>query len=95
VPLENGSPNLVRTLVRTMETWISPDLGIVVLSRYTSTDPRLTGENSSEIQKLDRSEPDPALFEIPAGYKIETVSLDPQEDRPAGSANTQQPSKQP
>jgi len=86
---DNNGTNIANVL----ETWRSPDLGIVVLFKHTSSDPRTTGESSSEIQQLDRSEPDPALFEIPAGYKIEIVSL-PQADPPGSSASAEQPAKQ-
>jgi hypothetical protein len=75
------------------EVWTSPDLKITVQASFTSTDPR-SSNTSIHIQKLDRSEPDPALFEIPADYKIETASI-PQADSPPGSANTEQRAKQP
>jgi hypothetical protein len=80
-------------IVNVQEEWISPDLNITVQGSFTSTDPR-SSNSSSEIQKLDRGEPDPALFEIPADYKIETVSV-PQADSAAGSTNTEQRAKQP
>ncbi len=51
------------------ETWISPDLKINVLSKFTSTYPG-SSQTISEIVRLDRNEPDAALFEIPADYKI-------------------------
>ena len=50
------------------KSWLSPDLKIVVLVKRCRD-----GEEDNivwEIQKLDRSEPDAALFEIPADYKI-------------------------
>jgi hypothetical protein len=51
------------------EKWVSPDLRIIVLDKYKNTK---TGsdETITEIRELDRSEPDAALFEIPADYKI-------------------------
>jgi len=92
LPHDNGD---AANIVTTLETWSARDLGIMVLFKYTSTDTRTTGESSNEIEKLDRCEPDAALFEIPADYKIEKVSLDPQADPPAVSATSQQPAKQP
>jgi hypothetical protein len=51
------------------EKWVSPDLKIVVLDKYRNSN---TGsdETVSEIRQLERTEPDAALFEIPADYKI-------------------------
>jgi hypothetical protein len=61
-------------IVNVEETWVSPDLKIVVFSKDTSTDPE-SDQITTEIQQLDRNEPDAALFEIPASYTItETTS---------------------
>jgi hypothetical protein len=62
---EDRNPNVVDV----QETWVSPDLKIVVFSKETSTDPN-SDQITREIRQLDRSEPNPALFEIPADYKI-------------------------
>jgi hypothetical protein len=64
-PDEDRGPNVVDV----QETWVSPDLKIVVFSKKTSTDPN-SDLITTEIRRLDRSEPNPALFEIPADYKI-------------------------
>jgi hypothetical protein len=66
IPSEGGRrPDIVYV----EEKWISPDLKIVVLSKGTSsTNPG--EETTTEIRELDRSEPDAALFEIPADYRI-------------------------
>jgi hypothetical protein len=45
------------------ETWVSPDLKIVLLDKNSDG-------TINEILDLDRSEPDAALFEIPTDYKI-------------------------
>ena len=44
-------------------------LKIIVLDEYQNTN---TGsdETITEIRGLDRSEPDPTLFEIPPDYKV-------------------------
>jgi len=76
------SPNFVEV----EEKWVSPNLKVVVLSKYTSTDPQSEG-GITEIRELDRSEPDAALFEIPKDYKIVTVKEGPQEDRPLAPAS--------
>jgi hypothetical protein len=49
------------------EYWYSEDLRLNMLAIHK--DPR-TGEQTTTVTQLDRSEPDPAIFEIPSGYKI-------------------------
>ncbi len=58
------------------ETWYSPELQLMVLTK--SRDPR-SGETSYRLTNLNRSEPDHALFEIPADY---TVTKNPFPARP-------------
>lgn len=51
------------------ETWVSPEMKIIVVANYGGT----CGDGGiTEIRELDRSEPDAALFEIPADYKVVT-----------------------
>jgi hypothetical protein len=60
--LSNGDP--VRVVE---ETWTSTDLGIPLAS--TSDDPR--GQKiAMTVTDLQRAEPDPSLFKIPADYQI-------------------------
>ncbi len=49
----------------TRETWYSPDLKMDLSN--TETDP-LRGSRTMTVTSLTRSEPDPALFQVPAGY---------------------------
>jgi hypothetical protein len=49
------------------DTWTSPDLKIMM--RSTTDDPR-TGKTTTEVTELEQNEPDPALFQIPADYKV-------------------------
>jgi hypothetical protein len=49
------------------ETWYSPDLQLMVLTK--SRDPR-SGETSYRLTNLNRNEPDSALFEVPADYTV-------------------------
>jgi hypothetical protein len=51
------------------ETWESPELGIQVLNK--TTDPR-NGVTTRETKNLTRTEPDPALFQVPADYELQT-----------------------
>jgi hypothetical protein len=56
-------------IVSVEEKWVLPDLKITVLAKdTTSTNPG--EETTTEIRELDRSEPDPALSEIPTDYKV-------------------------
>jgi len=54
-------------IVITTETWFSPDLKVLVMSK--SNDPRM-GETTYRLTNLSRSEPDPTLFQIPADYTV-------------------------
>ena len=49
------------------ETWMSPDLKLLMLS--INDDPR-SGTRTTEVTNLVRGEPDPALFQVPEGYTI-------------------------
>ena len=51
------------------EQWVSKELGGIVVLR-TSSDPR-QGETTEKLTDIDRSEPDPTLFQVPADYTIE------------------------
>ena len=82
-------------VVDVQESWVSPDLEIVVLSKHKSTAPG-SDEATWEVQKLDRSEPDVALFEIPKDYKIVTATFDgSQADSPPESSSKGQSTSRP
>jgi hypothetical protein len=51
----------------TDDYWYSDDLKVYLVLRHN--DPR-TGEQVVGIVKAERKEPDPTLFQIPAGYKV-------------------------
>jgi hypothetical protein len=58
----------------TVEDWFSPDLGVTVRdTQHTS----IGGETDFRLEQVTRSEPDPALFQVPPGYarKLETHTL--------------------
>jgi hypothetical protein len=91
IPADDGrGPDVVEV----EETWVSPDLGIVVLDKNRSTDPR-SDQTIMEIRELERIEPDTALFKVPTGYKIVTTTNGPQSVSLLRSPNTQQPARQP
>jgi hypothetical protein len=49
------------------ETWFSPDLQLVVMSK--TSDPRY-GETVYQLSSVTRAEPDPALFLVPSDYTV-------------------------
>jgi hypothetical protein len=51
------------------ERWFSPVLKVLVMSRQS--DPRF-GETTYRLTNINRSEPSPALFEIPSDFKVMT-----------------------
>jgi hypothetical protein len=59
-----------RPILVVHEEWRSPELKIV---RTIDRDPR-TGEQTMELQNLVRIDPDPALFQAPAGYKVQDMA---------------------
>ena len=54
----------------THETWYSPELKLLLLS--TQNDPRF-GQTTYSLTKIVTEEPNPKLFQVPAGYTVETV----------------------
>jgi hypothetical protein len=56
-----------RPITSVSERWFSPKLQVVVL--MTHNDPRM-GQDTYKLTKIALAEPDPALFEVPAGYTV-------------------------
>lgn len=56
------------------EYWYSEELRINLLSKHS--DPR-TGNLAITVTNLNRTEPDPNLFEIPQGYKVVDLTPEP------------------
>jgi hypothetical protein len=63
-----GSEGNDRPITVVYEAWRSPDLGIML---STSRDDPRNGHITQEVTELDRGEPDPALFQPPAGYTLQ------------------------
>jgi hypothetical protein len=61
-----------KDILITRETWYSPELKLVLKS--TQTDPRF-GETTYTLTNIQRNEPDPTLFQVPAGYTVEKVPV--------------------
>ncbi|HEX5082475.1 MAG TPA: hypothetical protein VFY40_10530 [Blastocatellia bacterium] len=68
VTIEAGKIGNERPIVTVNERWYSPELQTVVLSK--NSDPRM-GETTYKLINIDRSEPDPSLFQVPADYTVE------------------------
>jgi hypothetical protein len=56
-----------RPITSTTESWYSPDLHLTVM--YKRSDPR-EGEVTTQYTGIKRAEPDPSLFQMPAGYTL-------------------------
>jgi hypothetical protein len=54
-----------------VETWISPELKVAVLTKYDNS---VVGMRTTRLTKIDRSDPEPALFQAPLDYKIDESS---------------------
>jgi hypothetical protein len=59
-------------IVTVTEEWRSPELQVLVLTR--TTDPR-TGESTYKLLSVNRSEPNPSWFEVPADYTVKETRL--------------------
>jgi hypothetical protein len=55
-----------RPIVSVNERWYSPELKVTVMT--SKSDPR-TGTEEFKLTNVRRGEPDPALFQVPAGYQ--------------------------
>jgi hypothetical protein len=62
-----GAQGNDRPITRTTESWMSPELRVMILSK--TSDPR-SGEQTQKLINIDRSEPDPSLFQPPPDYTI-------------------------
>ena len=62
-----GSQGNDRPLTDTNESWFSPDLKLMVLTKNTSL---RNGESTMKLVNINRADPDPALFLPPPDYQI-------------------------
>jgi len=69
-----GEAGNERPITTVNEQWYSPELQVYVLTKQS--DPR-TGETIYRLTNINRSEPDHALFEVPAGYSVIEKSASP------------------
>ncbi len=59
-------------IVVTNESWYSPELQLIVFSKR---DDPMAGTTTYRLTNIVRAEPDPALFEVPAEYKVESPEI--------------------
>jgi hypothetical protein len=71
-------------IVIVIESWYSPDLQTVIMTKRT--DPRI-GETDFQLTNIQRGEPAATLFQVPAGY---TVEQGRHGGRPAAEAGSDQ-----
>jgi hypothetical protein len=67
VTIPTGQQGNDRPIVSVHEIWVAADLPVPVYSK--NSDPR-NGETTTRVVSVDRSEPDPALFQVPPDYVI-------------------------
>lgn len=67
--IEAGKIGNERPIEIVYERWYSKELQLVVMSKRS--DPR-HGEQTYRLTNINRSEPDPSLFSLPADYKIQS-----------------------
>lgn len=65
--LPEGAVGNDRPIVTTTETWVSPELKVMVLSK--TSDPR-SGESTTKLVNISQAEPDASLFQVPEGYSV-------------------------
>jgi hypothetical protein len=65
--IETGAIGNDRPIQIVSERWYSPDLQVDVMTRHS--DPRM-GEEITRLANINRSEPDPSLFQVPASYQL-------------------------
>lgn len=67
ITIPAGDQGNDRPISTVTETWTSPELREMIES--TSSDPR-SGESITRLNNIDRNNPDPGLFQVPADYEI-------------------------
>jgi hypothetical protein len=67
ITINAGAVGNSQPLVTTREFWYSPDLQVNL--EVTRKDPR-EGTQAIHVADLSRAEPDPAMFQVPAGYVV-------------------------
>jgi len=71
ISIAQGEIGNDRPLQIVNERWESPELHVTVLLKRT--DP-MAGDTTERLTNIRRGEPDPSLFQVPAGYTLRTPS---------------------
>ncbi len=66
-----GAQDNDREFTIVTETWTSPELKTML---YRSTQDPHFGNMTDEVTELSRADPDPSLFQVPAGYKVQEIT---------------------
>lgn len=69
--LPAGSIGNELPIVTVSERWYSPELQVTVMS--TRSDPR-TGTTTYKLTNINRAEPSPAMFQVPADYTVHDLT---------------------
>ena len=64
-----GADGNARAIQSVRETWMSPDLKVAVMTKFS--DPR-RGTEVTQLSNINRAEPDSTLFQVPTGYTVHT-----------------------
>lgn len=73
IAIPQGQIGNDRALQIVSERWESAELHVTVLSKHT--DPMM-GDTTERLTNIRRGEPDPALFQVPAGYTLAAIESD-------------------
>jgi hypothetical protein len=67
--IEKGAVGNEQPIKIVSEEWTAPDLQVLVMTDHN--DPR-TGRSTYRLLKINRGDPDPALFQVPADYTVQS-----------------------
>jgi len=73
VTIPAGQIGNEQPIVTVTERWYSPELQVTVMTKRS--DPR-TGTTTYKLTNINRAEPSPALFQVPADYTIKSMGDD-------------------
>jgi len=85
-----GEIGNVRPIEIVDESWYSSDLQMLLITRHH--DPR-SGDTIYRLTNINRRDPEPSLFEIPAGYRILDKTVPELPGRPPGPPKLFKPAK--
>ena len=85
-----GEIGNVRPIEIVDESWYSRDLQMLVMTRHH--DPR-SGDTNYRLTNINRRDPEPSLFEIPAGYRILDKTAPKLPGQPPGPPKIFKPAK--